>query len=71
MIVMATLVVGPFYLLGALHLRAEFAGLLLSVGPLIVALVGVPAGRLADRHGALLLHEAEGAAQLGDQRHEA
>lgn len=51
-VMMSTLVVGPFYLLGALHLRAEFAGLLLSVGPLIVALVGVPAGRLADRHGA-------------------
>jgi MFS family permease len=48
----ATLVVGPFYLAGALALDATAIGLVLSVGPLAVALIGVPAGRSADRRGA-------------------
>ena len=51
-VVMATLVVGPFYLALALGLDAATVGLVLSVGPLVVALTGVPAGRLADRFGA-------------------
>lgn len=51
-VMMATLVVGPFYLSRALGLDAARAGLVLSVGPLIAALTGVPAGRLADRSGA-------------------
>ncbi len=51
-VVMATLVVGPFYLSGALGLDAARVGLVLSVGPLVAALTGVPAGRLADRLGA-------------------
>jgi len=51
-VMMATLVVGPFYLSRALGLDAAQVGLTLSVGPLVTALTGVPAGRLADRHGA-------------------
>jgi MFS family permease len=51
-VMMATLVVGPFYLSGALGLEAARVGLVLSVGPLVVALTGVPAGRIADRFGA-------------------
>lgn len=51
-VMMSTLVVGPFYLSHALGLRPELVGLLLSVGPVVVALSGVPAGRLADRFGA-------------------
>src|SRR6185369_3128911 len=51
-VLMATLVVGPFYLSGALGLDAAVVGLVLSVGPLVVALTGVPAGRIADRFGA-------------------
>ena len=51
-VMMATLVVGPFYLSGALGLNAAMVGLVLSVGPLAAALAGVPAGRLADRFGA-------------------
>jgi EmrB/QacA subfamily drug resistance transporter len=49
---MATLVVGPFYLSRALGLDAAHVGLVLSVGPLVAALTGVPAGRIADRFGA-------------------
>jgi MFS family permease len=49
---MATLVVGPFYLSRAIGLGAAGVGLALSVGPLVVALTGVPAGRIADRFGA-------------------
>jgi EmrB/QacA subfamily drug resistance transporter len=51
-VMMATLVVGPFYLSGALGLDAALVGLVLSVGPLVVALTGVLAGRIADRFGA-------------------
>jgi MFS family permease len=48
---MATLVVGPFYLSRGLGLSAAAVGLVLSVGPLVAALGGVPAGRLVDRLG--------------------
>lgn len=51
-VVMATLVVGPFYLARGLGLGAVQVGLVLSVGPLAAALTGVPAGRMADRLGA-------------------
>jgi MFS family permease len=51
-VMMATLVVGPFYLAGALGLDPATVGLVVSVGPLVVALGGVPAGRLTDRFGA-------------------
>jgi EmrB/QacA subfamily drug resistance transporter len=51
-VMMATLVVGPFYLSRALGLDAAHVGLVLSVGPLVAALTGVPAGRIADRVGA-------------------
>ena len=51
-VMMATLLVGPFYLSRALGLAAAHVGLVLSVGPLAAALAGVPAGRMADRFGA-------------------
>ncbi|MDP9657736.1 UNVERIFIED_ORG: EmrB/QacA subfamily drug resistance transporter [Pseudomonas putida] len=51
-VVMATLVVGPFYLTGALALNTASVGLAMSTGPLVAALVGVPAGRWVDRLGA-------------------
>jgi EmrB/QacA subfamily drug resistance transporter len=51
-VMMATLVVGPFYLSRALGLQAAIVGLVLSVGPLVAALTGVPAGRIVDRLGA-------------------
>jgi len=51
-VMMATLVVGPFYLSRALGLAAAPVGLVLSIGPLVAALAGVPAGRIADRFGA-------------------
>lgn len=50
-IMMATLVVGPFYLSGALGLGAVPTGLVMSVGPGVAALTGAPAGRLIDRLG--------------------
>jgi MFS family permease len=51
-VVMSTLVVGPFYLALALGLDAATTGFVMSVGPLVVVLTGVPAGRLVDRAGA-------------------
>jgi EmrB/QacA subfamily drug resistance transporter len=51
-VVMATLVVGPFYLSGALALDAARVGLVMSCGPIVAALMGVPGGRMVDRFGA-------------------
>jgi MFS family permease len=51
-VIMATLVVGPVYLSRGLGLDAAVVGLVVSVAPLVVALTGVPAGRLTDRFGA-------------------
>lgn len=51
-VMMATLVVGPFYLSRALGLSAALVGLALSMGPVISALSGVLAGRMVDRFGA-------------------
>ncbi|HEU4826669.1 MAG TPA: MFS transporter [Dongiaceae bacterium] len=51
-VAMATLVVGPFYLSRALGLDPAGVGLVMSTGPIMSALSGVPAGRLVDRLGA-------------------
>ncbi len=51
-VMMATLVVGPFYLSRALGLRAATTGVVLSIGPLAAAATGLPAGRIADLFGA-------------------
>jgi len=51
-VMMATLVVGPFYLSRALGLDTAMVGLLLCIGPLAAALTSAPAGRIADRFGA-------------------
>ncbi|HPA50566.1 MAG TPA: MFS transporter [Thermoanaerobaculia bacterium] len=51
-VMMATMVVGPFYLARALGLDAGSVGLVLSAGPLVAAMTGVPAGRAVDRFGA-------------------
>ncbi|WP_223264684.1 MFS transporter [Achromobacter spanius] len=51
-VMMTTLVVGPFYLGGALGLDTAGVGLVMSCGPVVAALVGVPAGRAVDRFGA-------------------
>jgi MFS family permease len=51
-VIMVTFVVGPFYLSGALALDAGRVGLVMSVGPIVGALTGVPAGRVVDRLGA-------------------
>lgn len=53
-VMMATLVIGPFYLSRALGLNQALVGVVMSVGPLISILSGVPAGRLADHFGASL-----------------
>ncbi|HET7793721.1 MAG TPA: MFS transporter, partial [Rhizobacter sp.] len=52
-VVMASLVVGPFYLAAAFGLGAALVGATLSAGPVVSALVGVPAGRLVDGWGAV------------------
>jgi MFS family permease len=49
---MATLVVGPFFLSRALGLGEAATGAVLSIGPVVSAFCGVIAGRLVDRLGA-------------------
>lgn len=51
-VVMATLVVGPFYLAGGLGLDAARMGLVMTTGPAVAALAGAPAGKLVDQWGA-------------------
>lgn len=51
-VMMATLVVGPFYLAAGLGLSPEQIGCTVAVGPITSALSGIPAGRLVDRIGA-------------------
>lgn len=50
-VMMTTLVVGPFHLARALDLAPAFVGLVMSAGPAVSALTGVPAGRATDRFG--------------------
>lgn len=50
-VMMATLVVGPFYLARGLNLDTAMVGLVLAAGPLVAALSGVPSGRAVDRFG--------------------
>ncbi|MFB9978223.1 MFS transporter [Mesorhizobium kowhaii] len=51
-VMMATLVVAPFYLSRALGLDAAMVGVVLSTGPLVSTLAALLAGRLTDRFGA-------------------
>lgn len=69
-VVMATLVVGPFYLSRTLGLDTTATGLVLAVGPVVAALTSAPAGIAVDRFGAVpvtvfgLATAASGAALL-------
>lgn len=50
-VIMATFVVGPFYLSRGLGLDPAWMGLAMAVGPWVAAATGIPAGRLTDRLG--------------------
>ncbi|WP_460136423.1 MFS transporter [Pseudomonas sp. S1_E04] len=50
-VIMATFVVGPFYLSRGLGLDPAWMGLVMAVGPCVAAVGGVPAGHLTDRLG--------------------
>lgn len=50
-IMMATLIVGPFFLMFGLGLSGATSGLIMAIGPITAAFSGVPAGRLTDRFG--------------------
>jgi MFS family permease len=54
-VMMAMLVVGPFYLSLGLGLNEALVGLVMAIGPVISTLTGVPAGRIVDRFGAPLV----------------
>jgi MFS family permease len=56
-------VIIPFYLSRALGLGEALVGLVVSVGPVVAALSGVPAGRLVDRFGVPIILVA-GLAQI-------
>ncbi|AZE60987.1 MULTISPECIES: MFS transporter [Pseudomonas fluorescens group] len=48
-VIMATFVVGPFYLSRGLGLDPAWMGLAMAVGPAVAAITGIPAGYLTDR----------------------
>ena len=50
-VIMATFVVGPFYLSRGLGLEPTWMGLAMAVAPAVAAMAGVPAGYLTDRLG--------------------
>jgi MFS family permease len=50
-VMMATLVIGPFYLSRSLGFHEAVVGFVMSIGPIVSALSGVPAGRIVDRLG--------------------
>ncbi|MBB5751628.1 MFS transporter [Prosthecomicrobium pneumaticum] len=50
-VMMATLVVGPFYLALGLGLDPARVGLVMAIGPTLSIVSGVPSGRLVDRWG--------------------
>lgn len=52
MVMMATLVAGPFYLAGSVGLDAARVGLAMACGPAVAALGGAAAGRITERFGA-------------------
>ncbi|WP_224431509.1 MFS transporter [Aeromonas rivuli] len=51
-VMVLTLLIGPFYLRGVFDLDMATVGLMISGGPLLAALTGMPAGWLVDRLGA-------------------
>lgn len=51
MVMMSTLVVGPFYLGQTLGLTGTKVGLIMTVGPLVSIISGIPAGKIADKIG--------------------
>lgn len=57
-VLMATLVVGPFYLSQSLLLSSGAVGLVMSLGPAVAAFTGAPAGRLVDRFGSQFMMTA-------------
>ena len=50
-VIMATLIVGPFYLSRTLGLESALVGLVMTTGPLVAALTAMPSGRAVDRFG--------------------
>lgn len=58
MVMMATLLVAPFYLGTTLGLSQVEIGMAMAVGPLVSMLSGVPAGRSVDRWGATVMSSA-------------
>ncbi|SMC20169.1 Predicted arabinose efflux permease, MFS family [Andreprevotia lacus DSM 23236] len=54
-VMMATLVVGPFYLAGALGLPPAQVGAVMAAGPLLSVLTGLLAGKVVDRLGSAVV----------------
>ena len=50
-VMMATLVIGPFYLSHTLGFNQAIVGIIMSIGPVISIMSGIPAGRIVDRLG--------------------
>lgn len=53
-VMMSTLIIGPFFLTSGLGLKESTAGWIMSVGPFVSILSGIPSGKIVDRAGAAL-----------------
>ena len=54
-VMMATLIVGPFFLSRTLGFNPALVGLTMSIGPIISTLSGIPSGRIVDQLGAKVI----------------
>ena len=54
-VMMATLIVGPFFLSRTLGFNPALVGLTMSIGPVISTLSGIPSGRIVDLLGAKVI----------------
>ena len=54
-VMMTTLITGPFYLVNHLHIKPDQMGLIMSTGPVTSAVFGFLSGYLTDRYGARLI----------------
>jgi EmrB/QacA subfamily drug resistance transporter len=50
-VMMSTLILGPFFLSRAIGLSTRDVGFIMSIGPMVAAFAGMPAGWLVDRFG--------------------
>lgn len=54
-VMMTTLITGPFYLIHGLQMKSDQMGLIMSTGPITSAIFGFFSGYMTDRHGSIVI----------------